>query len=116
MVSSAEGETERKAAPILSIISAKKVAQQLVTNRRKNWILKGKFIEPGDLKDIKVLGKGAFGTVHKSLFTNKFGEQVEVAVKRMHPDLVKQSPLEVKNFIEECRMMAAIDHRRVTLS
>jgi hypothetical protein len=84
----------------------------IAPGEKRKWVLNGKLVTPTELKDVKMLGRGAFGTVHKSIMTNSLGEQIEVAVKRMHPDLVRDSPLEVKNFIEECRMMATFNHRQ----
>jgi len=65
-----------------------------------------------DLVDVKTIGKGAFGTVHKCVWTKKpHGDQV-VAVKRMHPKLIFE-PKEVTSFLEECELMNKLNHRYI---
>lgn len=66
-------------------------------------------VKDSDLKVIKTLGAGAFGTVQLCDYTLA-GKTKKVAVKRLNADLLT-SKLDIQNFISECRLLRKLRHR-----
>eukprot|EP01023_Acetabularia_acetabulum_P012509 TRINITY_DN15857_c0_g1_i1.p1 TRINITY_DN15857_c0_g1~~TRINITY_DN15857_c0_g1_i1.p1 ORF type:complete len:885 (-),score=159.66 TRINITY_DN15857_c0_g1_i1:99-2708(-) len=71
-----------------------------------------------DLELISEIGYGAFGTVHKAVWTKKSGEKMDVAVKFMNPGLAaelsgKENKQHLKNFREGLVLMCKMRHPNV---
>lgn len=66
-------------------------------------------IKDSDLKVVRELGAGAFGTVDLCEYTAG-GKTIQVAVKRLNPGLVVNK-FDFESFISECKLLRKMRHR-----
>ncbi len=73
------------------------------------------YVDWKDLEEQKVVGKGAFATVIKCIYTSPTtGQELVVAVKQIRSNLLGDSK-EVHLFVEEAKLLSTLNHRYARL-
>jgi serine/threonine protein kinase len=81
------------------------------TTRSLNSQIQALMIRSSDLQIGKEVGRGGYGVVYKG----KLQKHTTVAIKQLYPILVESSPVVLKEFAEEAKLMAGLRHPNVTL-